>query len=173
MYKLFNKVSLLFTLLFFCFNMFAQTNAVSFGIKNAGFTVNGFFEKYTTDIVYNSADVTKSQFNGEISTSSINTDNKSRDKHLRAADYFDVEKYPTITFNSTSVVSKGQGKLSVTGNLKIKNVSKKVTFDVSVKQVGGKNEFTGSLPINRRDFGVGDKSFMLSDNLIIKLKIVK
>lgn len=166
-------ISSLFAMTLLNFNVYSQNNPVSFSIKNAGFTVNGFFEKFTTDIVYNTADVSKSHFNGEVLVASINTDNKIRDKHLKEADYFDIEKYPSITFKSTSVVSKGSGKLSITGNLKIKNVSKKISFDVAVKQIGGKNEFSGNIPINRRDFGVGGKSFILSDNLIIKLKIVE
>jgi polyisoprenoid-binding protein YceI len=165
-----NKIICLF--LMFA-SIFAHAQDISFTIKNAGFTTNGFFEKYSANIVYDPANPTKSVFSGEIDAASINTDNKTRDKHLRADDYFDVVKFPTLSFASNSVASNGPNKLLVTGNLTIKGVAKKVVFDVLIKKVGTKNEFTATIPLNRRDFGVGGKSFMLSDKLNIKLKIVK
>jgi polyisoprenoid-binding protein YceI len=150
---------------------FEAKSQVSFKIKNAGFTVSGGFDKFTTDIKYNEADPTKSTFAGIINAATINTDNKKRDEHLRQPEYFDAVKYPSVTFKSTSVKANGAGKLIVNGNLTIKNVSKPVVLNVAVKKVAGKNEFSTSLDINRRDFGVGEKSFILADKLTIALKI--
>jgi polyisoprenoid-binding protein YceI len=166
------KKSIFFMLVgFIVLSVFEAKSQVNFKIKNAGFTVNGGFDKFTTDIKYNETDVTKSTFAGTINAATINTDNKKRDEHLRQPEYFDVVKYPTVTFKSTSVKSNGAGKLIVNGNLTIKNVTKPVVLNVSVKKVAGKNEFSTSLDINRRDFGVGEKSFILSDKLTIALKI--
>jgi polyisoprenoid-binding protein YceI len=160
----------LVTMVLFCFKIMSQ-NVVGFKIKNAGFNVDGKFEKVTSSISYNPSDVTKSTFSGTISTTSINTDNKKRDEHLRKNDYFDVAKYPNITFKSTSVKSNGPDKLIVNGTLTIKNVSKPVALNVNVQKVNNKHTFTTSLDLNRLDYGVGDKSFILSDNLKINLKI--
>ena len=101
----------------------AQDKSVSFAIKNAGFTVNGFFETFKSQIVYDAANPSASIFSGEIDVKSINTDNTMRDNHLRKEDYFDVAKFPKIKFSSTSVTQLSEGKLKVTGNLTIKDVT--------------------------------------------------
>ncbi len=151
----------------------AQNKEISFKIKNAGFNVEGIFEKYKLDIVYNESNLAASKFNGNIEVVSINTDSKKRDNHLRNTDYFDAVKYPSMTFKSTSISSAGAGKILVSGDLTIKNVTKKVSLTVAVKKVNGKTEFTASLPLNRRDYGVGGSSFILSDKLVINLKITQ
>lgn len=151
----------------------AQDFPVRFVIKNAGFKVDGHFDKFTTDVVYDANNLDASKFYGEIQTTSINTDNGKRDKHLRNEDYFEVAKYPTITFTSSNVKSAGTNKLTVTGTLKIKNMSKIVAIPVTLKNVGGKTTFSGELTINRRDYGVGGSSWVLSDKLTIYLDITK
>jgi hypothetical protein len=81
-----------------------------------------------------------------------------RDNHLRKEEYFDVANYPFITFSSTSVKKLSDNKLEVTGNLTIKKTTKSVKLVVEVKTVSGKNIFSTSIGLNRRDYGVGSSS---------------
>lgn len=96
----------------------------------------------------------------EIGTASINTHESSRDTHLRSADFFDVEKYPKISFVSTAVKSKSDEEFRITGNLTIKGVTKSVDIDVKSEGSGrdpwgnDRAGFSGSLKIDRRDFGL-------------------
>lgn len=146
-------------------------SSVTFKIKNAGMTVDGSFGKFNSTIVYNKTNPEKSKFEGKIEATSINTGINMRDNHLRKAEYFDVEKYPSITFKSTSVKSLGANKLEVLGNLTIKKTTKSVKLMVDVKSVSGKNVFSTSLKINRRDYGVGGSSWTLADELTVFLEI--
>jgi polyisoprenoid-binding protein YceI len=164
-----NKLFFSALALLFCLCVSGQSG-VTFKIKNAGFNVNGKFEKYTTNIVYNPAEPAKASFSGTISVTSINTNINKRDEHLRKNDYFDVAKYPNITFKSNSVREVSAGMLEVSGTLKIKNVSKTVVMPVSVKKVGNQHEFTGNLEINRRDYEVGGSSLILSDKVVITIR---
>jgi polyisoprenoid-binding protein YceI len=168
-----NKIIFSMLLVFFTSLHLGAQNEVSFKIKNAGFTVNGLFEKFTSNISYNPNDVTKSTFAGTINVASINTDSKKRDEHLRKDDYFDAVKYPSITFASTAVKSTGPNKLAVYGNLTIKKTSKPVIMNVTVSKVNNKHVFNTTLDLNRIDYGVGGKSFILSDKLVIALKITE
>lgn len=88
-------------------------------------TVRGRFTQVNGAILIDDADMTKSSVNAIISTPSITTDNETRDKHLKSADFFDVAKYPEITFKSTKIEKTADG-YAATGLLTIKDVSKEV-----------------------------------------------
>lgn len=98
--------------------------------------------------------------NFNIDVSTIDTNNEDRDNHLRSADFFEVEKYPNITFESTKIVETGSDEYDVTGNMTIKDVTKEVTFKVErtgegvnpwgVKVVG----FEAETKISREDYGL-------------------
>src|ERR1700753_3726772 len=92
-------------------------SSAQFSVKHMGIsTVRGAFTK-VTGTVEDAADVTKSSVNVTIDAASIDTRVEMRDKDLRGENFFDVAKYPTITFKSTKVESAGAGKLKVTGDL--------------------------------------------------------
>lgn len=148
-------------------------SSVTFKIKNAGMTVDGSFNKFTPTIFYNKLHPEQSVFEGKIDVKSINTGISMRDNHLQKAEYFDADKYPSITFKSTSVKSLGANKLEVTGNLTIKKTTKSVKLTVETKSVSSKNVFSTSLKLNRRDYGVGGSSWTLADDLTIFLEIVE
>lgn len=76
-------------------------------------------------------DLTEAKINFKIDTSTINTNNKDRDDHLRSADFFDVEKNPHITFESGKIVKTGEDEYDVTGELTVKDTPKKATFKVT------------------------------------------
>jgi polyisoprenoid-binding protein YceI len=96
-----------------------------------------------------------------IDAASINTGHAKRDEHLRSPDFFEVAKYPTLTFVSKKVIPNGPNRLKVTGDLTIKGISKEVTVDVDgptseIKDPGGsmRRGATGTGRINRKDFGI-------------------
>jgi polyisoprenoid-binding protein YceI len=124
-------------------------------------TVRGRFEKVSGTVQIDHRDATRSRVEVTIDASSINTANAKRDTHLRAPDFFDVARYPKITFRSTRVARAGGGKLKVTGDLTLHGVTRPVTLVVEplgkpVKSPWGKQvrgiSATGKL--NRRDFGL-------------------
>ena len=123
--------------------------------------VKGTFSKVTGSVQYDSADPSKSAIDATIDVSTVNTNQEGRDKDLRSANFFDAEKYPTMTFKSKKIDVVGPGKLKMTGDLTIHGVTKEVTFDVDgpsapIKDQQG-NMHTGAeatTKINRKDFGL-------------------
>ena len=106
-------------------------------------------------------DVTKSRVEASIEAASINTGQADRDTHLKSADFLDVQKFPALTFASTSVRRTGDGELDVEGNLTICAVTRKVTFAVEgptppVKDPWGNTRigFSATTKINRKNFGL-------------------
>jgi polyisoprenoid-binding protein YceI len=123
--------------------------------------VKGSFDKYTGTIDINDKDITKSKVEVSIDTSSINTNQQKRDEHLRSADFFDVAKFPTMTFVSKKVTKAGKGKLKVTGDLTLHGVTREVVLDVEPLSKESKDLYgnlrrgtTATTKINRKDFGL-------------------
>ncbi|MEW5742029.1 MAG: YceI family protein [Myxococcota bacterium] len=122
--------------------------------------VKGTLGKVTGKVELDDADVTKSKVDVTIDVKGINTKEQKRDDHLRSKDFFDVEKFPNITFKSTKIEKAGD-KLKVTGDLTIRGVTRPVTLDTAVTSEV-KNPFTkavtrgvtGTAKINRKDFGL-------------------
>jgi len=132
-----NKIIIAFALL--STTIFAQTKwNFDFAHSEVGFSVthmlisetDGFFKDYTGSIVTTGDNFENAQINFEAKTASIFTDNEKRDKHLASPDFFDAEKYPTLTFVSTSFTKVDDKNYKLVGNLTIKEVTKEVTLDV-------------------------------------------
>ena len=138
----------------------AHTDA-GFAVKHLVIsTVRGHFGKTTGTLKLDEKDLTKSSVEATVDTTSVDTRVQMRDQDLRSANFFDVEKYPTMTFKSTKVQKSGKDKLKVTGDLTIKGTTKPVTFNVTYANPikGPKGEtrrgFTAITTINRKDFGL-------------------
>ena len=123
--------------------------------------VKGSFEKFSGTVDINDRDITKSKVEVSIDTNSINTSVVKRDEHLRSADFFDVAKFPTMTFVSKKVVKAGNERLKVTGDLTLHGVTKEVVLDVEPISRESKDPWgnirrgtTASAKINRKDFGL-------------------
>ena len=123
--------------------------------------VRGEFGKTTGTVKLDEKDPTKSSVEATIDAKTINTREAKRDEHLRSADFFDVAKYPTITFKSTKVEKKSEGKYAVTGDLTMHGVTRPVTLDVvgptpEIKDPQGntRRAFAASAEVDRKDFGL-------------------
>lgn len=123
--------------------------------------VKGSFDKHSGTVDINDKDITKSKVEVTIDTASINTNVQKRDEHLRSADFFDVAKYPTMTFVSKKVAKAGKDKLKVTGYLTLHGVTRQVVLDVEGPSKESKDPWgnirkgaTASTKINRKDFGL-------------------
>ena len=123
--------------------------------------VTGEFKKVKGTVSIDGNDFTGLKVEVTLDAASVNTDNAKRDDHLRSEDFFDVAKYPTIIFVSKKVTRLDENRLKVVGDLTIRGVTREITVDVDgpspeVKDPGGniRRGATGTLKINRKDFGM-------------------
>lgn len=136
--------------------------AAQFAVKHMMIsTVRGEFKGVTGAVVWDEQDITKSSVNVTIDATTVNSGEPKRDADLRSDHFFEVAKYPTMTFKSTRVERAGTGKLNVTGDLTIHGVTKQVVLDVAgpspaVKDPKGNTRaaISATTKINRQDFGV-------------------
>lgn len=151
------------------FGVMAQSNykvdpahaSVNFKVKHSGITfVQGRFDKFDGAIIGNPSQFETTRVFFNVDAESINTGIPMRDDHLRSADFFEVEKFPTMSFESTSIEKGEDGKYKLHGKLQIKDVTKDVMFDVvfggAVKGKDGSEVvgFTAKNKINRLDYNV-------------------
>jgi polyisoprenoid-binding protein YceI len=123
--------------------------------------VKGQFTKVTGVMTLDEADVTKSHIEASIEAASVHTRDDQRDAHLKSADFFDVEKFPTLSFKSTRVTRTGDGELAVTGDLTIHGVTREVVFNVEGPTPPAKDPWgnvrlglSATTKISRKDYGL-------------------
>jgi polyisoprenoid-binding protein YceI len=161
----------------------AHSNA-QFSVRHLGISnVQGEFTKLTGTVQLDDQDISKSTVNATIDVNSLDTRVQNRDNDLKSDHFFDVGKFPTITFQSTKIVSTGEGTAKMTGNLTLHGVTKEVTFDVTgptkvIQVMGTRRGASATTKINRQDFGMvfmsnampgGDQ--MIGDTVTITLDI--
>jgi polyisoprenoid-binding protein YceI len=137
-------------------------SAAEFKVKHMMISnVKGKFTGLTGKLSLNDADVSKSSIEASIPVSTLNTGDEQRDAHLKSADFFDVEKFPTMTFRSLQVAPNGSGEEKVTGELTLHGVTKQVTFEVEGPSQPGKDPWgntriglSATTKINRKEFGL-------------------
>ncbi len=133
---------------------------VGFTIRHMVSNVRGRFNDFSGTVDMDPKAPQKGSVEFSVKTTSIDTGNADRDKHLRTADFFDVEKYPEITFKSDSVKPAGKNKYNVTGTLTMHGVSKKVTLPVTfmgeAKDPWGNTRagFETSTKLDRKEYGI-------------------
>jgi polyisoprenoid-binding protein YceI len=127
-------------------------------------------------IVYDADNVGQSSVKVSIPLSGIDTGVPDLDEHLRSADFFDAEKYPAITFNSTKAEAAGDNKLRVTGDLTVHGVTKSAVLEVTLNKAGvhplGKRAavgFDASTTIKRSEFGIDKYVPNVSDDITIRI----
>lgn len=115
-------------------NLDASHSNVGFAVKHMMIaTVRGHFSEVSATVELDGTDYATAQIDAEIKADSITTRNDQRDAHLRSADFFDVEQFPTLTFRSTRVSVKSENQLEVTGDLTIHGVTKSAKLNVSIE----------------------------------------
>ncbi|WP_269789850.1 YceI family protein [Stenotrophomonas sp. Iso1] len=127
-------------------------------------------------LVYDAADVTKSTVEVTLPLSGLNSFTAKFDEHLRAADFFDAAKFPVVTFKSTKVEAAGTNKLSVTGDLTVKGVTKPVVLDVTINGAGEHPMmkvpsvgFDATTTFKRSEFGIGAYVPNVSDDVKVRI----
>jgi polyisoprenoid-binding protein YceI len=154
-------------------------SAAHFAVRHMGIsTVRGAFTKTSGTVQYDPSDASKTVIDVIIDAASIDTRVEARDKDLRSPNFFDVEKYPSITFKSKHVDPEGKGKLKVTGALTIRGVTKEVVLQVDgpngpIKDPRGNQHMGASATtqINRRDFGVNGVPGGVGDDVLITIDV--
>lgn len=155
-------------------------SSVNFTIRHMGVSnVHGSLGGVKGTIQFNDKDVTKSSVDATIDATSVSTGVEARDKHLKSPDFFEVDKYPTLTFKSTSLTKNGD-KLQLTGDLTLHGVTKPITFELdgpAPPQTGkdGKTRsgFSAEGTLKRSDFNFGSKfgSAMVGDDVKFSIDV--
>lgn len=163
------KVLILLAITFLNVNVFAQANwkvdpyhsSLNFNISHSGISiVNGKFMEYTGNLTTNGEALERANVDFTVKVTSINTNVEDRDNHLRSADFFEVEKYPEMTFKSTKILATGKpDQYLLYGDLTIKDVTKPVIFDVyyggtAKSDQGEKLGLKAKTTINRFDYNI-------------------
>jgi polyisoprenoid-binding protein YceI len=136
-------------------------STVEFAVKHMMVTtMKGHFKQFSGRIEVNDENPIASSVSATIQTASIDTGQEQRDAHLRSADFFDAEQYPTLTFASKRIEQLGDDHFRLTGDLTLHGVTREVPLDVTfegeVRDMQGKRRASYSLQtsINRKDFGL-------------------
>jgi polyisoprenoid-binding protein YceI len=137
-------------------------------------TVRGEFHGVTGTVVVDDTEIGKSTVNVTIDATSVDTREPDRDKHLKSEAFFDVAKYPTITFQSTKVERNADGTLKVTGDLTIRGVTKTAVLTATLPKAPIKDPWglqrtavSASTKINRQDFGVAWNQKLDSGGVVV------
>ncbi|MGA3130969.1 MAG: YceI family protein [Terracidiphilus sp.] len=160
-------------------------SAAEFKVKHMMISnVKGNFSGLSGILTEHATDSTLSFVEASIPAATISTGDAQRDGHLKGAEFFDAENYPTLDFKSTKVVRKAEGEYSVTGDLAIHGVTKPVTFAVEGPSAPGKDPWgntkiglSATAKINRKDFGLAWNAaletggFLVGDEVTITLEI--
>jgi len=153
----------------------AHTNVIAqwshFGFSNP----SAHFGQAEGTLVYDADDVAASSVEVTLPLTGLDSFSAKFDEHLRSADFFEVAEFPVATFESTSVEAVGEGKLKVTGNLTIKDITRPVVLDVTLNKVGvnmGQQPaigFDATTTVKRTDFGLGMAAPAVSDEVNIRI----
>jgi polyisoprenoid-binding protein YceI len=146
---------------------------IAFQVRHLLSKVRGRFTDFAGTIDFDSAHPQSSRIDVTIQAASIDTAESDRDKHLRSADFFEVETFPTLTFTSTSVTPRGDNRYDVAGDLTIHGVTRPVTLPASV--LGSMHDpwgnekfgFEAEVTINRKDFGLSWNAALEAGALLV------
>ena len=145
--------------------------------------VHGRFTKWNGVLELDEQDLTRSRLEVTIDAASVDTQEPKRDAHLRSADFFEVDKFPTLTFKSTQITREADDRYRVTGDLTIRGITHAVTLDVEGGERvtdpwgGTRTGFSARTSISRKEFGLTWNvaleagGFMVADKLDITLEI--
>jgi polyisoprenoid-binding protein YceI len=139
--------------------------------------VTGNFNEFEGQIIVDRENMEKSQTKASIDMNSINTRNEKRDNHLRSEDFFDVEKFPTMTFQSKKWAKVSENEFDVTGDLSLHGITKEVVLKVKSLGFGDGPDgvylsgWEGSTKIKKSDFGITYGGATLGDEVEIMIEV--
>lgn len=156
-------------------NIDAVHSVAEFKVKHMMISnVKGQFTGVKGVLTLDDADVTGSKVEASIDVATINTNDPGRDTHLKSADFFDAESFPTMEFVSTGVTRKGDGELKVAGNLTMHGVTKPVVFEVEGPTAPGKDPWgntkiglSATTKVNRKEFGLTWNSALETGGVLV------
>jgi polyisoprenoid-binding protein YceI len=136
--------------------------------------VKGTFAGLSGTLTEHATDASLSSIDASIDVTTVSTGDAQRDGHLKSAEFFDAEKFPTMTFKSTSVTRKDEAEYSVTGDLTIHGVTNQATFAVEGPSAPGKDPWGNTriglfatTRINRKDFGLSWNSALETGGVLV------
>ena len=139
--------------------------------------VKGEFTALNGSLEFDNENIANSQVEAAIDATSISTRDPQRDAHLKSADFFDVEKFPALTFKSTKVAKQSGGELQVTGDLTIHGVTKSITVKIAMTGTGKDMKgnpvigFESTFTVNRNDFGIKEFPGVLGDDVTFTISL--
>ncbi len=150
-------------------------SAVNFEAKQMGVPIKGHFQKFDAKIAFDAAKPEASKIHFTVDTGSATMGAKETDAELPKAEWFNVAKFPQATFDSSAVKALGGGKFQVDGTLTIKGNAQKVSLPVTLAQSGTTTTATGTLPLKRLAFKIGDGDWadtsMVADEVNVQFKL--
>ena len=150
-------------------------SAINFEAKQMGVPLKGHFKKFEAKVSFDAAKPETSKIHFSIDMGSATLGVKETDAELPKADWFNVAKFPQATFDSSAVKALGGGKYQVDGTLSIKGTAQKVSLPVVLTQAGGTTTATGTLPLKRLSFKIGDGDWkdtsMVADEVNVQFKL--
>ncbi|MFF2890275.1 YceI family protein [Paenibacillus sp. NPDC057967] len=162
----------------------ASHSEVGFSVRHLMIAkVKGTFHAFDANIVADPADLTSAEISFNIDLGSVDTRNGDRDGHLKSADFFDIEKFPTLGFQATSISKRGEGEYTVTGDVSLHGVTRSESFEVTFEGTSRdpwgntKAGFSATGAIKRSDYGLTYNAaletggVMIGDEVKITLEI--
>lgn len=146
-------------------------SSVTFQIKNLGINTGGSIGGLNGDILFDPEHVDASTIEASVEVNTINTDNSTRDEHLKSDSYFDAAKYPKITLRSVSIKHKSGNNYMGIFDLTIKNKTRQVELPFSYTETGNSASFKGTLKIKRTDYDIGHKSLIMSNDVTVTIDV--
>ena len=160
-------------------------SSLEFTVRHAMIAkVRGRFTDFTGTLVLDDADPTRSTAQVDVALASVDTGNAQRDEHLRTSDFFEVDRFPTMTFRSTSAEVRSDGEYVLRGDLTLHGVTRPVAFDISVNGTAVDpfgNErigFEGTAVLSRKEWGLtwnapleASAGVLVSDKVTVSLDI--
>lgn len=155
-----------------CYGSFCiaqETSSIDFVIRNVGINVDGHFNSFSVTTNFDASNNLK-KISGEVKVKSIVTGIENRDEHLLEEDYFNASKHPLITLQSIKLEEIAPNKYTAIVDLSIKDKTKRITIPLTIDLSESSRKITSEFEINRRDFGVGGRSFVMSNT--VKIMVV-
>jgi polyisoprenoid-binding protein YceI len=145
--------------------------SVSFSIRHAGLTVDGSFRGFLGEFAFDPKAPEKSSLSASVDANTIDTGITLRNNHLKKTEYFDVATYPRISLKSVKMTRLSGNNFEGTFALTIKGTTRTVVIPFTFVEEGTTGSFAGQFGLNRLDYKVGGKNFLMSNDVTLKINV--